>query len=214
MLTRTLFLVSSYGHELTLWLLTALSILSVAVAVYKLLEFKKWLLATNSAKKFIMKAINENNIPSISSLHKSFVDAEKDPGTLLMFSYLNKPQIMVDVFDSFIISIKSHLESRLGILASIGSNAPFVGLLGTIFGVMDAFNALGASSSEATPAVMLGISKALIATAIGLLVAIPAIVSYNVLRRRITVIMQNLEYIKGGYILLKKDSQSKDGTNL
>ena len=90
---------------------------------------------------------------------------------------------------------RQRMERGLAFLATLGSNAPFVGLLGTVLGVIEAFRALGApgpaepagraASALAPQAIMTGISDALVATAVGLLVAIPAVAAYNGFTRRI-----------------------------
>ena len=67
----------------------------------------------------------------------------------------------------------------LGFLATIGSTAPFIGLFGTVWGIMNAFRGLSATQSSSIQAVAPGISEALIATATGLFAAIPAVVAYN-----------------------------------
>ena len=71
------------------------------------------------------------------------------------------------------------MEQRLTWLASIGSIAPFVGLFGTVMGIVDAFHGLGTEGTATLRAVAPGVSEALITTAAGLLVAIPAVVAYN-----------------------------------
>jgi len=81
-----------------------------------------------------------------------------------------------------------HLESGLGLLGTIGSNAPFIGLFGTVCGILDAFAALG-QTGGGPQAVMTAIAEALVATAIGLLVAIPAIWLYNSLQLRLQEIL-------------------------
>jgi biopolymer transport protein ExbB len=68
-------------------------------------------------------------------------------------------------------------------LATVGSNAPFVGLFGTVLGIMRAFHDLSLKSADAMEAVMAGIAEALVATAVGLFVAIPAVVLYNLFSR-------------------------------
>ncbi|MCA9574889.1 MAG: MotA/TolQ/ExbB proton channel family protein [Polyangiales bacterium] len=81
---------------------------------------------------------------------------------------------------------RKRLERRLGYLGTLGSNAPFVGLFGTVVGVVMAFEELGVGDgSTANAAVMASIAEALVATAIGLAVAIPAIAAYNGFQRRI-----------------------------
>lgn len=79
------------------------------------------------------------------------------------------------------------LLHRLTLIATIGSNAPYVGLLGTVAGIMVTFLELGNSAD--TQSIMVGLSLALKATAAGLLVAIPSIVSYNLLTRKAEVIL-------------------------
>lgn len=73
-----------------------------------------------------------------------------------------------------------HLESQIPFLATVGSTSPYVGLFGTVWGIMNSFRALGASTQQATVAsVAPGIAEALIATAMGLFAAIPAVIAYN-----------------------------------
>jgi biopolymer transport protein ExbB len=93
------------------------------------------------------------------------------------------------------------LERRLAFLGTLGNNAPFIGLLGTVIGVMEAFEKLGDAptaqaqvAGETAPAeVMAAIAEALVATAIGLAVAIPAVVMYNLFQRQAKSILANTE---------------------
>ena len=71
------------------------------------------------------------------------------------------------------------LEKYLSFLATTGSAAPFIGLFGTVWGIMDAFHGIGTSGSASLAVVAPGISEALVATAIGLVAAIPAVIGYN-----------------------------------
>lgn len=82
------------------------------------------------------------------------------------------------------ISLTEHLTA----IASIGANAPYVGLLGTVLGILITFHDLGQGGAIETSAIMLGLALALKATALGLLVAIPSIVFYNALLRRVEVL--------------------------
>jgi len=83
------------------------------------------------------------------------------------------------------VPVREDLERGLGILATIGSTAPFVGLLGTVIGVINAFHAIGAGSAGTMPDVSRGISEALIETAVGLTVAIPAVWMYNAFSKKL-----------------------------
>ena len=73
----------------------------------------------------------------------------------------------------------SSLEKGLNFLASVGSTAPFIGLFGTVWGIMNSFTAIGISQNTSLAVVAPGIAEALFATALGLLAAIPAVVAYN-----------------------------------
>lgn len=77
------------------------------------------------------------------------------------------------------------LTSRVHIIATIGSNAPYVGLLGTVLGIMLTFYTLGSEGFMDTGKIMVGLALALKATAVGLLVAIPSVALYNVLLRKV-----------------------------
>ena len=80
------------------------------------------------------------------------------------------------------------LTRHLTVIASVGANAPYVGLLGTVLGILITFYDLGQSGTIETATIMVGLALALKATALGLVVAIPSIVFYNALLRRVDVL--------------------------
>jgi biopolymer transport protein ExbB len=103
------------------------------------------------------------------------------------------------------------LERRLAFLGTVGNNAPFVGLLGTVIGIVGAFDELGkanaapaaggaAASAMAPQAVMTNIAEALVATAVGLVVAIPAVAAYNIFMRQVKETTANTDAL--GHVLL------------
>jgi biopolymer transport protein ExbB len=81
------------------------------------------------------------------------------------------------------------LTRRLVIIGTVAANAPYIGLLGTVFGIMLTFHTMGTSGTMAVNTIMIGLSLALKATAVGLMVAIPCVVMNNVLRRRVAELM-------------------------
>jgi biopolymer transport protein TolQ len=85
------------------------------------------------------------------------------------------------------------LESAVPFLATTGSAGPFIGLFGTVWGIMNSFRAIGAMKSASVANVAPGIAEALIATAIGLVAAIPAVMAYNYFVRRIRVLQSEME---------------------
>lgn len=76
-------------------------------------------------------------------------------------------------------------EKRIAFLGTLGNNAPFVGLFGTVLGIIRAFHDLAGNTMQGTQAVMSGIAEALVATGVGLLVALPAVATYNAFIRRV-----------------------------
>jgi biopolymer transport protein ExbB len=80
---------------------------------------------------------------------------------------------------------RSRYERRLAFLGTLGNNAPFIGLFGTVLGIIRAFHDLAGNSLQGTQAVMSGIAEALVATGVGLLVALPAVAAYNIFTRQV-----------------------------
>jgi len=85
------------------------------------------------------------------------------------------------------------LTDKLHLIATIGSNAPYIGLLGTVFGIMLTFYSMGQSGFMDSSRIMVGLALALKATAVGLVVAIPSITCYNMLLRRVKVLLMQWE---------------------
>lgn len=94
-------------------------------------------------------------------------------------------------------SLEMELTSKLHIIATIGSNAPYIGLLGTVLGIMLTFYTIGKEGLIDTSKIMTGLALALKATAIGLVVAIPSITFYNFLLRQVKVLMAKWETDNG-----------------
>jgi biopolymer transport protein ExbB/TolQ len=92
-----------------------------------------------------------------------------------------------------IIAQRIQFDRGLTVLGTLGNNAPFVGLFGTIIGIIEAFHALATTKSAGPEVVMASISEALVATAVGLLVAIPAVVAYNFMGRAVRKKQTNSE---------------------
>jgi biopolymer transport protein ExbB len=94
-------------------------------------------------------------------------------------------------------SLETELTKKLHIIATIGSNAPYIGLLGTVLGIMLTFYTMGKEGMMDTGKIMTGLALALKATAIGLVVAIPSISFYNFLLRKVKVLIAQWETANG-----------------
>ncbi|WP_040728387.1 protein TolQ [Thiomicrorhabdus sp. Kp2] len=101
------------------------------------------------------------------------------------------------------------LENHLSFLATVGSSAPYIGLFGTVWGVMHAFQSLGDVQHATLAAVAPGISEALIATAIGLFAAIPAVIAYNRLTNQVDRLLSEYENFAEGFLtILQRQAHS------
>jgi biopolymer transport protein TolQ len=98
------------------------------------------------------------------------------------------------------LSETTKLEAAIPFLATTGSAAPFIGLFGTVWGIMNSFTEIAAQKSASIATVAPGIAEALIATAIGLVAAIPAVMAYNYFQRRIRVLLSTMETFEKDYL--------------
>jgi len=190
------FQIAEFGHEVTVVILILLSIFSLGFILeryFTLGRISKKSLEVADKIRDILKA---NQLDEIEDIAK---DKDSIEGQALSYAlrHLKEKGLsgLKEIFSSFALVERPQLEKRLNFLATVGSNAPFIGLLGTVFGVMDAFKQLAAAQPDQAM-VMLGISKALIATAIGLAVAIPAVIAYNIFQRKVRGIMNSLDSVK------------------
>lgn len=101
---------------------------------------------------------------------------------------------------------KRRLESGLSVLASIGSTAPFVGLFGTVWGIMHALTEIGRAGSASLEVVAGPIGEALVATGIGIAVAVPAVLGYNLFLRRLKLIWADLDDFANDFVNLARRS--------
>ena len=96
------------------------------------------------------------------------------------------------------------LEKRTSFLATTGSSAPFIGLFGTVWGIMNSFLNIGATGASSLAVVAPGISEALVATAVGLFAAIPAVIGYNYCNAQIRVLIRDMESFSNDFLNIIK----------
>jgi biopolymer transport protein ExbB len=166
-----------HGAGWVLWLLVALSVVSVAIMLERLWYFKNHRLQKSTL------------VADMRALLTSGAAAEAAAAS---------PHAKSDVaaaLEGAKARERLRLERNLAFLATLGSNAPFIGLFGTVLGIIKAFHDLAGSQAGGPSVVMAGISEALVATAVGLLVAIPAVVAFNYFSRRVRVGMSQVDWV-------------------
>ncbi len=145
-------------------------------------------------------------VGAIQEWRRSVRDGKTKKATIKLSERLDK--VMQIVIDKQV----EKLETRMTFLASTGSVAPLLGLFGTVWGIMDAFNAIGATQSTNIAAVAPGVAEALFTTAVGLIAAIPAVIAYNKLTNDIDRMTQRMERFAGelGAILSRQLEQTEE----
>lgn len=196
MLADSFYVIARVGHEATLWVLVLLSVFSIAFILERWLTLRSFKNKSLKVNAQIRETLQSNNLDEIEDLAR---DKGSFEGRALSYGLRHVKDRgqdgLEEIFNSYALVERPRLERYLNFLATVGSNAPFIGLLGTVFGIMDAFRALATSQSDAQ-AVMQGISEALVATAVGLLVAIPAVIAYNYFQRQVKSVLQSLESVR------------------
>jgi biopolymer transport protein ExbB/TolQ len=202
--TEQFFVVAQFGHNLTLYLLIILSIVSISFIIERILFFNKIKKTQAQFSKASNDAVYNNDVSPLRAFTEMNTGYESE-AIKLGFNYIKEAGTdgLQEYLDSYKQNIRPMLEKSLSALASIGSNAPFIGLLGTVFGVMEAFQSLATNQSD-PGLVMIGISKALMATAIGLFVAIPATFAFNTFNKKSKTVLSHIDTIRDLCVAHKK----------
>jgi biopolymer transport protein ExbB len=186
-----------YGEYFVFLMLILASVVALAVIVERTIIFKR-----NSNKKItnfaeeLIQLIRKRDIKAALNLIKESGENAYTSFALFSINHLKEEeQGLTDLMTGKIIEEKIILEKRLTILNTLGNNAPFIGLLGTVLGVIKAFYGLGTLGSTGAEVVMRSISSALKATAFGLFVAIPVVMFNNYFSKKAKIIVQHLEIL-------------------
>lgn len=215
-----LILMASPVVQAVMLLLAIMSLAVWSVAIAKSYQVRK---AMREAKKFektfwetqelssLYHSI-ETDRKSANGLALVFADGFKEFARLKQQGVSEAPDLITGAQRAMKIAFSRQadtLENYLSLLATVGSSAPYIGLFGTVWGVMHAFQALGDVQHATLAAVAPGISEALLATAIGLFAAIPAVIAYNRLTNRVDRLLSEYENFAEGFLtILQRQAHS------
>jgi biopolymer transport protein ExbB len=203
-------LMTNFGAEWVLWLLLGLSVISVAIMLERAWFYHSLRDDTERLSRELRERLRKSDLEGARRL----LDASPSAEAAVVMSGLEEVDRGARSAEEAMVGARAlqrlKLERRLAFLGTLGNNAPFVGLFGTVIGVVQAFEALGrqdaalqateAVSGMAPQEVMAAIAEALVATAVGLFVAIPAVFMYNIFQRRLRSILANTDAL--GSVLL------------
>jgi biopolymer transport protein ExbB len=184
-MTERLLAFTLLGSEWVLWLLILLSILSVAVMVERGLALAERGPDLDTVARRLLSALAQGDLKSARQLLGEPRSPEVRVGLIGLSELERGRNAAHEAMASARARERLRMERRLGILGTLGNNAPFIGLFGTVLGIIKAFADLARNQAGGANVVMAGISEALVATAVGLLVAIPAVIAFNVLQAKV-----------------------------
>src|SRR5215475_11620917 len=179
LLTNLFLNVAFVGAEWVLWVLLLLSFISVGIIVDRILFFRGNLEEDEQLNAQLPEYLRSGDIKGAWELASASDSVAGKVLTAGLQTMRRGPDACSEAMQSAKARFKGLLDARLAVLGTIGSNAPFIGLMGTVLGVIKAAADLKSQAGADTNAVMTGVFEALIATAVGLFVAIPAVVAYN-----------------------------------
>ena len=187
--------------KLVLWMLLACSVLSWSVIGYKLYVLRR---ASRESAVFVAAFESGMPLPKLGQLAKTL------PASPLAGIFLHAVSVSDELpperLKSSLARAAAHhvhrLQTHLIILATIGSSAPFIGLFGTVWGIINAFQRIAQAGSASLAVVAPGIAEALVATAVGLAVAIPAVVGYNHLMHEAVRLAEETESVSAELLQL------------
>ncbi len=194
---RSKIMLLDIGASPILYLMIALSVISVAIMLERSWFFLVVRENVERLARLLAERLEQNDLGGAYELVDGSHSAEAAVVAAGLRQVQRGPEAAEEAMSSAAALQRMRLERRLAFLGTLGNNAPFVGLLGTVIGIVQAFDKLqSVGANGASTDVMGAIAEALVATAIGLAVAIPAVAAFNYFNRRIKSILGNTEALR------------------
>jgi biopolymer transport protein ExbB/TolQ len=206
--------VALLGSAWVLYLLFGLSIFSIGIMIERWIFFRVRRDDTDKLADDLVSLLRNGDVRGADQVLAKSRSIEASVVRPALKWLDGGPAAIEEALDAEMRKKRRELERGMTPMGTIGNNAPFIGLLGTVIGVIDAFHLLGqGQNKEAMSNVMSGISEALVATGVGLFVALPAVVAYNLMGKKVNDIEANVAII-GKQLLAYLKSQEKLSSEL
>ncbi|MBN2695819.1 MotA/TolQ/ExbB proton channel family protein [bacterium] len=197
-----IFSMINIGEDFIVYILLSMLAIVIFASILKIYQLYFKLGDANRVLKRVSKNCDSPNCDSKDGFYGDFLDFLERNREL-------SPEAIQEVYDAQLIQINKNLSKWNNFLATVGSNAPFIGLFGTVLGVITAFNGLSTGGGD-NHVIMAGISTSLIATALGLIVSLPAVFSFNIFKGKQNSIIENINTIFKLFIAQKIESEIKN----
>jgi len=195
-IVKYLLKVALLGSSWVMYVLLALSVASIGAMVERWLFFRKYGRGGEQLAEELCDLLEDGDRAAAEGLLRRHAAIEASIVLPVLRWAHGGPDALAAAIDGEMTKRRRDLERGMTLLGTLGNNAPFIGLLGTVIGVIVAFADLAEGTSKvAMDKVMGGIAEALVATGVGLFVAIPAVVAYNVFQKKIADIEDNVSVI-------------------
>ncbi len=171
------------GATWVMWVLVGLSVGGFALALERFLYFALKRDNLRALKASVLALVRKGDVASAKAALGKARSFEAQIVAATLEEPTDGPAAAEERMGGAAQLVKLRMERRLAFLGTLGSNAPFLGLLGTVIGIVRAFHELNGSAGRVTAGLMSEIGEALVATAVGILVALPAIATYNYFQR-------------------------------
>lgn len=202
----TLLTNASLPVKATVIVLLVASTLVWLITVLKFLQLLRMRWAEADFQSAAMRAQHGGELFDVASAHRG-APGGRVVSWLAMRGAVGSAERMRAVVDRAIVIERQRAGSYLGLLGTIAAVSPFVGLFGTVYGIIDAFIRIGAEKSASLPVVAPAIGEALLATLIGLGAAIPAVVFYNLLDKQLDKLESDLDAAAAEWVLLVAETR-------
>jgi biopolymer transport protein ExbB/biopolymer transport protein TolQ len=211
MLVQKLLSIAQVGGQAVLYVLLALSVLSIGLVIERWWYFYKRRIDAAMLGRQLVALLRKDDIKGAQDLLRRTPGVEAEVLREALDWYPDGYEAVEQVIAGGVKERRKGYESGLLFLGTLGNNAPFIGLFGTVLGIVTAFRELAgaAGNTAGMNNVMGGIAEALVATAVGILVALPAVIAYNIFQKKTQDLEENVQSI--GNLILAQMKSHRDG---
>jgi biopolymer transport protein ExbB/biopolymer transport protein TolQ len=192
-----------------LYVLLGLSVISIGVIIERWWYFRRRRDDLDALSVWLRRSLGKGDIEGARKLLGASRSVEAAIIAEALEWWNDGPEALQEILVKAVRTRRKKFEAGLLFLGTLGNNAPFIGLFGTVLGIVTAFRELGTAQMGAMGNVMSGIAEALIATAVGILVALPAVIFYNVFQKK-GADVEEQAYALGNVVIASMKAKGRD----
>jgi biopolymer transport protein ExbB/biopolymer transport protein TolQ len=208
---QKLVFVAQLASSAVLYVLLALSVISIGVIIERWWFFRRRRVDVDVLSDDLRRLLGKGDVGAARKILVASPSVEAAIIVEALDWYDDGPDAVEQILARAVRSRRKRFEAGLLFLGTLGNNAPFIGLFGTVLGIVTAFRELGTAQMGAMGNVMSGIAEALISTAVGILVALPAVIFYNVFQKKGADVEEQAAAL--GNVVLASMKSGHEGSN-